>query len=102
MFASDYPRGVVNRFWLWRFAAFGALAVASALTVSFLLSCRRLPVSFLRLPTRPFPRRLPARLAAITLASLIGMEVLLASLEQTPPPRPACQSPPPARKCLHK
>jgi hypothetical protein len=47
MFANDYPRGVVIRFWLWRFAAFGALAAASALTFTFLLPCRRLPVSLL-------------------------------------------------------
>jgi hypothetical protein len=57
MFCSDYPRGVVNGFWLCWFPVPDPLPVAPALTIPFLLSCRRLPVSLLRLPPRPSPRR---------------------------------------------
>src|SRR5579883_1464330 len=90
MFRSDYPRRVVNCPWFWWYPALDALPVASALVVPFLLACRPLPVSLLRLPARPLPRRLPAALAAIALARLPGMKTLLAPFQQTPShPRPA-------------
>ena len=97
MFGSDYPRGVVNCFWLWCFPAFDSFAVASALPVPLLLAHRRLPISLLGFPPRPFSSRLPAALAAITLACLLRMKTLLASFQQTAPrPRPTGQSPPPS------
>jgi len=65
MFWSDYPRGVVNCLWLCWFPALDALPVAPALPVPFLLARYRRPVSLLRLPARPFPRRRPAARAAI-------------------------------------
>src|SRR5205085_404781 len=93
MFGRDDPRGFVNCLWLWWFPTFDALAVAPALPVPFLLARRRRPVSLLRLPLRPLPRRLPAMLAAIALARLPGMEALLASFQQAAPhPRPTRQS----------
>src|SRR6266542_2891032 len=93
MFRSDYPRGVVNCLWLWCFPAFDALPVAPALAVSFLPARRRRPVSLLRLPARPFPRRLPAPFAAVALARLSGMEALFAPFQQTRAgSRPAGQS----------
>jgi len=85
MFGSDYPRGVVNCFWLWWFPAFDAFPVAPALTVPSLLARRRLPISLLRLPLRPFPRLLPAMLAAIALACLPGTKAFFAPFEQTTP-----------------
>src|SRR5471030_1982148 len=97
MFCSDYPRGTVNCLWLWWFPAFDALPVAPALPVPFLLACPCRPVSLLRLPPRPLPRRLPAALAAIALARLPRMKALLASFQQTSThPRPTGQSLPPA------
>src|SRR6266852_1875173 len=97
MFGSDYPRGVVNCLWLWCFPAFHALSVTSALLVPFFLTRRCLPISLLRLPSRPSPRRFPALCAAITLVRLRRMKVLLAPFEQTPAcSRPAEQSLPPA------
>src|SRR5580700_9027301 len=96
MFCSDDPRGVLNCLWLWWFPAFDALPVAPALPVPFLSARLCRPVSLLRLPLRPLPRRLPAALAAIVLARLPGMKELLASLQQTmPPPRAPGQSLPP-------
>src|SRR5580658_1770078 len=96
MFYSDDPRGLVNCLWLWRFPAFHALPVASALTVPSLLAGPGRPVLFLRLPARPFPRRFPTLFAAITLASLPRMKTLLASFQQTTAGAwPACQSLPP-------
>ena len=93
MFCSDDPCGAANCLWIWRFPALDALAVASALPVPFLLARCRRPVSLLRLPPRPFPRRLPAPFAAISLARLPGMKALLTSFQQTTPrTRPACQS----------
>jgi len=93
MFCSDYPRGLANFVWLCWFPAFDALPVASALAVPFLLARCPRPVPLLPLPSRPLPRRLPAALAAITLACLPGMKTLLASFQQTTPhPRPAGQS----------
>src|ERR1035438_7970411 len=93
MFCSDYPRCLVNCLWLWGLPAFHALPVAPALTVPLLLSGPGRPVFFLGLPARPFPRRFPALVAAITLARLPGMKALIASFQQTQPhPRPACQS----------
>src|ERR1035437_10077656 len=97
MFCSDYPRDLANFLWLWLFSAFDALPVAPALAVPFLLARRRLPVSFLGFPARPFPCRLPASLAAVALARLPGMKALLAPFEQTASrPRPTRQSPPPS------
>jgi hypothetical protein len=101
MFCSDYPRGLVNCFWLWWFPALDPLPVALALPVALLFARPRRPVSSLRLPPRPFPRCPPAALAAIALACLPGMKTLLASFEQTAPhARPACQSLPPARRLI--
>src|SRR6266566_7705910 len=102
MFRSDYPRSLVNCLWLWCFSAFDALPVAPALPVPFLLARRRLPISLLRLPSRPSPRRFPAICAAITLARLPPrMETLLAPFQQTRPcSRPAARSPPPATSLL--
>src|ERR1017187_170613 len=97
MFCSDYPRDLVNRLWLCWFSVLDALPVASALTVPLLLAGPGRPISFLGLPARPFPRRLPALFAAITLARLSGSESLLAPFQQTAPhPRPTGQSLPPA------
>jgi len=97
MFGSDYPRGGVNRFWLWRFPTLDAFPVAAALAVPFLLARRRLPISLLSFLARPFPRRLPAVLAAIAFARLLGTKALLAAFQQTAPhPRPTGQSPPPS------
>ena len=96
MFCSDYPRDLANGLWFWWFPSPHPLPVATALAVPFLLAGRRLPVSLLRLPPRPFPRRLPARFAAIPLVRLSRMKTQLATLEQTtPPPRSAGQSLPP-------
>src|ERR1039457_6353232 len=96
MFCCDYPRGLVNRLWLWRFPAFHALPVALALTVPLLLAGPGRPVSFLGLPARPLPRCFPPLFAAITLARLPETETLLAPFQQTAPhPRPTGQSLPP-------
>jgi len=96
IFPSDYPRGRANSNGIWWFPAPHALPVAPALPVAFLLARRRLPVAVLRLPLRPLPGRLPAPLAAITLARLPGMKALLASFQQTTPTSwPACPSLPP-------
>src|SRR5882672_8579717 len=97
MFGSDYPRGLLNGLWLWRFPAFDPLPVTPALAVPLLFARRLLPVALLCLPLRPLPRRLPATLAAIPLARLPRMKTLLASLQQTTAhPRPTEQSLPPA------
>src|ERR1035438_5279828 len=82
LFVSDYPRGIVNCFWLWCFPAFGALSVATVLTVPFLLARRRLPVSLLCLPPRPFSCLLPAVLAAIPLACVPRMKALVTPFEE--------------------
>ena len=79
MFGGEYPRRVVNCLWLRWFPALDALAVAQALPVPFLLFALS-PVSLLGFPARPFPRHLPASLAAIALTRLPGMKALLASL----------------------
>jgi len=101
MFCSDHPRGLVNCLWLCWFPAFDALPVALALPIPFLPARLRRPVSLLRLPARPSPRRLPAICAAIALASPPRMEALLASFEQTRAcPRPACRSLRPLRPAL--
>src|SRR3954447_5628986 len=93
MFCSDDPRGLLHCLWLCRLPAFHALPVAPALPLPFLLAHRRFPVCFLGFPPRPFPCRLPAPLAAISLACLPRMKALLASFQQTTPhPRPACQT----------
>src|SRR3970282_300941 len=96
MFCRDYPRSVVNCRWLWWFPALDPLPVAPALPVALLSARLGLPVSLLRLPARPLPRRLPPRRAEIALPRLPRTEALLASLQQTsPPPRPACRPLPP-------
>jgi hypothetical protein len=95
MFRSDYPRGVVNCFWLWCFSALDAFAVAPALTVPFLLARRRLPISLLGFPARPFPRRLPAALAAIALPRLPGVKAMLTPFEETPARPWSARRPPP-------
>src|ERR1700730_15335967 len=91
MFLSDYPRALVNSHCFWWFPGFDALPVAPALAITLLLTRRRLSVSLLALPSRPFPRFPAAPLAAITLAGLLRMESLIAAFEQTRPrPRPIC------------
>jgi hypothetical protein len=95
MFGSDYPRGVVNCLWLC-FPAFDALPIASALPVPFLLARSRLPISLLRLPSRPSTCRLAACSAAIPLARLPRAKGLIASFQQTTPrTRPARRALPP-------
>src|SRR5206468_1946114 len=90
---TQKTRGLVNCFWPWWFPAFDAFPVAPALAVAFLLARHRLAVALLRLPPIPLPCRLPALLAAITLARLPGMISLLASFQQTRArTRPAGQS----------
>jgi hypothetical protein len=60
------------------------------LPITFLFSYRRGPIVLLRLPPRPGPRRLPARLAAIALPRQSRLKPLLTSFEQAPSrPRPA-------------
>src|ERR1017187_6559482 len=99
---SDSPRGVANRLWLWWFPAAHPLPVAPALAVPFLFTRRRLPVSLLRLSPRPFPRRLPAALAAIALARLPGMKALRAPFQQTAARSwPAAHCPPPTRRLFN-
>src|SRR5437867_1659650 len=98
---SDYPRRVANCLRPCGFSAFYAFPVSLALPVPFLLARRRLPISLLRLPARPSPRRLPAICAAITLARLPGMEALLAPFQQTRAcPRPAHSPLPPLATSL--
>jgi hypothetical protein len=53
------------------------------LPVALLFAGRRGPVALLRLPPRPGPRRLPARLAAIALPRSSWLKALLTSFEQT-------------------
>src|ERR1019366_6361156 len=81
----DYPRGVWNGFACRRFSVPDALPIAPALPVAFLFAGRGDPVSLLRLPPRPGPRRLPASVAAIALPRVSRPKALLASLEQAPP-----------------
>jgi|HubBroStandDraft_5_1064220.scaffolds.fasta_scaffold82106_2 hypothetical protein len=69
MFRCDYPRSFANCLWLRRFPAPDPLPVAPALTVAFLLACWRRPVSLLRLPAAPTPRRCATLRAAITAAA---------------------------------
>src|SRR6516165_1899898 len=83
MFLRDYPRRLANRLWLGWFAALDPFPVAAALPVAFLLTGRALSVTLLRFPPRPFPRFLPAVLAAIPLARLPRSKLLLAPSEQT-------------------
>src|SRR5215471_18124692 len=101
MFLRDYPRGLVNHFWLWWFPALDALPVAPALALALLLPRRRFPVSSLRLPPPPLPRLLPTPLAAIALARSPRMKTLFTPLQQTvPPSRPTCPALPPASRLL--
>ena len=68
------------------------MPVAPALPAAFLFARRRGPVFLLALPPRPYPRRLPAMLAAIALPRVSRPKAPLASFEQTSPqPRPAHQ-----------
>jgi len=97
-FFSDYPRGLANGLFLGAIPASDPLPVALALAVPFPLARRHRPVSPPRPPARPFPRLLPAALAAIALLRLPGLITPLAPFEQTPPRwRPAWQSLRPAR-----
>lgn len=82
-FFSDYPRGLANRLFFWPVPAAHPLPVALALAVTFLLARRHRPVALLRFPPRPFPRLLPAPLAAIALLRLPRLITLLAPFEQT-------------------
>lgn len=59
------------------------LPVTPALPVALLFAGRRGPVALLRLPPRPCPRRLPARLAAIALPRPSWPKAPLTSFEQT-------------------
>jgi hypothetical protein len=81
IFLSDYPRGVTNCFWLWSLPSISKLPVTPGLPVALLFPYRRLAVSLLRFPPRPFPHRFPA-VAAIPLSCLPGKKALLASFEQ--------------------
>src|ERR1700753_3665788 len=85
MFWSDYPRGFVIRLRLRWLAALDALSIPPALIGPFGFARLRRPISLLRLPTRPFPRRLLAFRTAIALVRLPRMEGLLASFQQTMP-----------------
>jgi hypothetical protein len=60
-----------------------ALAVTPALPVAFSFALCGRPVTLLRFPPRPSPRRSPAGFAAITLARLPWTKSLFASLQQT-------------------
>ena len=77
----ENPRGLVNCLWLWYFPALDAVSVAPALAFPLLFAHPRRPVSLLRLPLRPSPRRSPTVFAAIPLARLPGMKVLVASFQ---------------------
>src|ERR1017187_6019326 len=102
MLVSDYPRGVANRLWLWWFPAAHPLPVAPALALTFFFPRRRLPVSLLRLPPRPFPRSRRAARAAIALARLPGMKALRAPFQQTAAcSGPAGHLPPPTRRLFN-
>src|SRR5947209_7279270 len=96
MFRSDYPRGLVNWLRVRWLPASDPLPVALALDVPFPFARLRGSVSLLRLPPRPFPRRLLAARAAIALRCLSWVKALLTSFQQTQPcPRPARQTLPP-------
>ena len=69
--------------------------------ITFLFSYRRGPIVLLRLPPRPGPRRLPARLAAIALPRQSRLKPLLTSFEQAPSgPRPGRQPLAPAARLI--
>ena len=88
---SDDPRGFRNGLWLRHlFPLFDAFAVTPALLTAFFLGCGRRPVTLLRLPPRPLPRRLPAFWAAIALVRRHGTKTPLTAFQQTGArPRPA-------------
>lgn len=93
-----YPRSVVIRLRLWWFAALDALSIPPTLISPLRFAGLRGPISLLRLPSRPFPRRLPAFRAAVTLVRLPRMKGLVASFQQTTPcTRPASWSLSPIR-----
>ncbi len=77
---SDYPRGV---FFRRPGAVSDALAITPALLTAFVFSRPGGPVTLLRFPARPCPRRLPAGLAAITRTRPRGPESLFAAFQQT-------------------
>ena len=80
---SDYPRALWSGFLGCWSSAPDALPVTPALPVALPFAGRRGPVALLRLPPRPDPRRLPARLAAIALPRPSWPKALFTSLEQT-------------------
>jgi hypothetical protein len=97
---SDDPRGPSNRLFLGGVAVPDALPVAPTLPVPFLFARPRGSVGLLALPPRPFPRRLPASIAAIALPRLPGTKALLTSFEQTAArPRPTFGALPPLARC---
>ena len=88
---SDDPRGFRNGLWLRRlFALFDAFAVTPALPLAFFFRRRRRPITLLRLPPRPLPRRLPALRATVALARRHRTKTPLTTFQQTGArPRPA-------------
>jgi hypothetical protein len=101
MFLSDYPRGPTNWFWLFWFPGFDPFPVAAALAIAFLPARLGRAISQLRLPPPPFPRFLPATLAAISLARLPRLNLLFTLFEQTTPrARPPGSALPPARRLI--
>ena len=91
---SDDPRGFRNGLWLRRlFALLDAFAVSPALLLAFCFGRRRRPVTLLRLPSRPLPRRLPTFCAAIALARRHRTKTPLTAFQQTGArPRPAARA----------
>jgi hypothetical protein len=65
------------------FPLFDSLAITQALSTAFFPACACRPITLLRLPSRPSPRRLPARLAAVALARLQWQKSPFATLQQT-------------------
>src|ERR1700728_2425015 len=97
MFLSDYPRGLANCFWRWRFPALDPFPVARALAVAFPLAAGCSPVLLLCLPPRPLPRRLAAACAAIVLARPLWAKHMLATFQQTTPGPRSTALPPASR-----
>jgi hypothetical protein len=83
VFLRDYPRSLVNHFWLGWFPALDTLPVAPALPIRLVLASRRFPVALLRLPPSPLPHLPPTPLAAIALACSLRSKTLCALLPQT-------------------